>query len=424
MATGLGMRWRATAALVGMVLGGSLPDAALASMSDTLVIGGTRPVELELRLEVQGSFFGNGESATFSATAGLTAGALSSQGTLDWSYSNGAPNPQLQVRLTHTSGDVEGISREPGNAIVWLTTRQMVDPGTTVPVSAFLQVSATAHQNSTALANFGHTAQLWLGLPAGTPFSSRSGVFLTEAPSLPVPEPAGWLLMLAGLGGLFAWHCGRRQRGRHASGSAALAAGLLLGLTGGAQAITTASASSNTFQSGLFNQLDMTALPRAAVALSGAGLLNTGPGEGSFLATAEAELRRGTLRASAESSTTGRGVIRANADATFGDNLFFDNTRTITVTLQLAVHGAFDGLGPVAGDVNAGLNLGGERLEARLRWNTDAAGLPAQVRLYAEGPLPGSQGAEVPHERQDQAIAVSITPAESGRRLWVVPKEE
>ena len=280
MATGLGRRWRAGAAAAGVVLGGLLPNAALAafasalvhnvgqpsqelidgfgggkpqaqvllsgggpllpsgegqgnfivaasasnargdlhasvdvstvgrgnafgvaqaSMSDTLVIGGTRPVELELRLEVQGSFFGNGESATFSATAGLTAGALSSQGTLDWSYSNGAPNPQLQVRLTHTSGDVEGISREPGNAIVWLTTRQMVDPGTTVPVSAFLQVSATAHQNSTALANFGHTAQLWLGLPAGTPFSSRSGVFLTEAPSLPVPEPHSAGLLLIGL---------------------------------------------------------------------------------------------------------------------------------------------------------------------------------------------------------------------------------
>ena len=126
----------------------------------------------------------------------------------------------------------------------------------------------------------------------------------------------------------------------------------------------------------------MTALPRATVALSGAGMLNTGPGEGSFLATSEADLRRGTLRASAETSTTGRGVTLATADATFGDFLFFDNTSTITVTLQLAVHGAFDGLGPVAGEVNAGLRLGGERLEARLRWNTDLGGLPTQgVRL-------------------------------------------
>jgi hypothetical protein len=286
MATGLGRRWRAGAAAAGVVLGGLLPNAALAafasalvlnvgqptqeltdgfgggkpqasvllsgggpllprgdgqgnfivaasasnargdlhasvdvstvgrgrafgnaqaSVLDTLVIGGTRPVELELRLEVQGSFFGNGEFATFSATAGLTAGAFSSQAILDWSYSNGAPNPQLQVRLTRTSGDVAVISREPGNAIVWLTTRQMVDPGTTVSVSSFLQVSATANQNSTALADFGHTAQLWLGLPADTPFTSRSGVFLNEAPRLPVPEPHSAGLLAIGLLLLAAW---------------------------------------------------------------------------------------------------------------------------------------------------------------------------------------------------------------------------
>lgn len=51
-----------------------------------------------------------------------------------------------------------------------------------------------------------------------------------------------------------------------------------------------------------------------------------------------------------------------------------------------------------------------------------ATGLPAAVRLFAEGPTPGSKGDEVPHERIEQAIAIDVTPAISGRRLWIVPQ--
>jgi hypothetical protein len=50
-------------------------------------------------------------------------------------------------------------------------------------------------------------------------------------------------------------------------------------------------------------------------------------------------------------------------------------------------------------------------------------GLPEKVELFAAGAIPGSKGTAVPFERDGEAIAVRVTPAESGRQLWVVPAE-
>ena len=52
-----------------------------------------------------------------------------------------------------------------------------------------------------------------------------------------------------------------------------------------------------------------------------------------------------------------------------------------------------------------------------------AAGLPAKVKLFLEGATLGSKGPEVPHQRIEEMLVVRITPAESGRELWIVPAE-
>ncbi len=52
-----------------------------------------------------------------------------------------------------------------------------------------------------------------------------------------------------------------------------------------------------------------------------------------------------------------------------------------------------------------------------------AAGLPQAVRVYAEGPKPGSKGAEVPCHLADGTLQISVAGGTSGRWLYVVPVE-
>ena len=54
--------------------------------------------------------------------------------------------------------------------------------------------------SETLSVNFGHTAQMYVMAPEDITLSSASGVFLTEVPVTPVPEPGTWLQMLAGFG--------------------------------------------------------------------------------------------------------------------------------------------------------------------------------------------------------------------------------
>jgi len=50
-----------------------------------------------------------------------------------------------------------------------------------------------------------------------------------------------------------------------------------------------------------------------------------------------------------------------------------------------------------------------------------AHGMSEKVKLFAEGPLPGSKGTEVPFQREGPAIVLRVTAAESGRQIWIVP---
>jgi len=70
--------------------------------------------------------------------------------------------------------------------------------GATVQVYVMAWLKAWAANGSTA--DFSHTARFGLELPAGVSFTSASGLFMADHfPPPPVPEPASWALMAAGL---------------------------------------------------------------------------------------------------------------------------------------------------------------------------------------------------------------------------------
>jgi hypothetical protein len=52
-----------------------------------------------------------------------------------------------------------------------------------------------------------------------------------------------------------------------------------------------------------------------------------------------------------------------------------------------------------------------------------ASGLPEKVKLFTEDAIPGSKGTPVPFQRDGEAMVIRLTPAESGRRIWVAPAE-
>lgn len=200
-----------------------------ASVLDTFTLLGTQPRLVQLRLAVQGAMSGTGQSASFSTSSGLSLGDASSQATVNWHASSFSANPMASVQVSHRQGQVEVISDSPANTVLWLSVQQLLPAGVPISVHAFLGVHLSVGQDSLGVADFSHTAQLWLGLPSGTAFTSGSGVFLTEAPLL-VPEPGPSALLLAGLPWL-AWRLRLRRPGRRRQ---ALAGLLLLLLGAGA----------------------------------------------------------------------------------------------------------------------------------------------------------------------------------------------
>lgn len=191
-----------------------------ASVLDTFTLLGTQPRLVQLRLAVQGAMSGTGQSASFSTSSGLSLGDASSQATVNWHASSFSANPMASVQVSHRQGQVEVISDSPANTVLWLSVQQLLPAGVPISVHAFLGVHLSVGQDSLGVADFSHTAQLWLGLPSGTAFTSGSGVFLTEAPLL-VPEPGPSALLLAGLPWL-AWRLRLRRPGRRRQALAGL----------------------------------------------------------------------------------------------------------------------------------------------------------------------------------------------------------
>jgi hypothetical protein len=52
-----------------------------------------------------------------------------------------------------------------------------------------------------------------------------------------------------------------------------------------------------------------------------------------------------------------------------------------------------------------------------------AIGLPPSVTLVAQGPKPGSRGADVPFRLENGTLVFEIAPQLNGRWIYVVPKE-
>lgn len=106
----------------------------------------------------------------------------------------------------------------------WLTAGEALPPSLSISVPASLgsfewSVSASASYNFRqsddgwiyAQADLGHTITIGLQTPDGTIAASASGLFPNTVQMQPVPEPATWALLLAGLA-LPTWRLRSRQR--------------------------------------------------------------------------------------------------------------------------------------------------------------------------------------------------------------------
>ena len=370
---------------------------AAAMVSDTLHFAGSRAGVVVISAGVFGSFEALSGSR-FQADGTLTASTLGDSASADvrfaWTPSFGSPDPSVVATPGAT-----GIGNLPTNLSATLHLPLLVQPGQDVVVNLNLSVSVDVAANDHAEVNFGHTAQLAIRLPEGLSYTSASGDFMVDAPPLPVPEPASGALLLAGLGGLaLRARPGAAQRLLRGTPMRLMLplvlAVMLAGAGGSAWADASAQVRSDSFESGLFERIDGGQLVAARAALSGGGALNTGSGQGSFLATAEADLRRGTLRGSAMVNTVGEGLTVAGSTSSLSDTLFFSNSEPITIALELAVHGAFNGLLRAYGDVNSQLRLGANVIRTELRWDTGPQELPSTpVRLLpvAGGTSPSRQ---------------------------------
>ena len=85
-------------------------------------------------------------------------------------------------------------------------------PGSALPTTAEVIISLSLPGLNEGVVDFYNTASISMQLPAGFSATTSSGVPLVFAP---VPEPATYALMLAGLGFL-AWEARRRRRGLRA----------------------------------------------------------------------------------------------------------------------------------------------------------------------------------------------------------------
>lgn len=199
---------------------------SIASLEDTITIGGGYSGAVQVRMEVSGAFLQNESNLPMGGTVappGLGAYLTAFDGAADLGtagafvnhYNNFSLPSGFDVRLefpsttagggiTSNADPTSGIFSDPADVRLVLTASFFVTPsnptftvfarlGTHTAFSRFLPL---ADQLRVSDVDFGNSAHLALVLPEGVPWTSASGVFLSA-----VPEPGiGSLLALAALG--------------------------------------------------------------------------------------------------------------------------------------------------------------------------------------------------------------------------------
>lgn len=169
---------------------------SIGEVSDELKFMGPRPGVVTLTLTVSGSFASMAE-AIFRTNSSLSLNTTVSNLTFDWVSQPLSPDKRASV---FSNGEVLVLDDHVDRLSAVLTVQQMLNPGDLVGVLAHLDLRLKSDMNDHAVMNFGHTAQLGIEMPEGWSFTSSSGVFMSELPPPPVPEPATLLMWLAGLG--------------------------------------------------------------------------------------------------------------------------------------------------------------------------------------------------------------------------------
>jgi len=180
----------------------------IGTVTDDLTFSGSRPGLVTLSLAVSGSFASMAQ-AIFRANSFLALNTTVSNLTFDWVSQPLSDDKRASVIGT---GDVLVLDDHVDRLSAVLKVQQMLNPGDVVGVLAQLDLRLKSDINDHAVMNFGHTAQLGIEMPEGWSFTSSSGVFMSELPAPPVPEPATPLMWLAGVG-LLGVLGSRRTRG-------------------------------------------------------------------------------------------------------------------------------------------------------------------------------------------------------------------
>ena len=168
---------------------------AKANLQDVLtfhVTGGT-PVNIGVSLRISGSLTGGPSSGGELDLAdfefdGATDGFVQYVSDL----SDGTATITREGSSNWVSASFAGTTAD---TLVFNGVYALTDPNEVVDLTWNTQASATAD----ATADYSHTGQLSLSLPAGVTFSSASGVFLSAAA---VPEPGTLVLLTTALGAL------------------------------------------------------------------------------------------------------------------------------------------------------------------------------------------------------------------------------
>ena len=180
---------------------GPLVVHMLATTGDALTFYGPGPDVLDFSLTVSGAFnpIDLGGHIVHSI---LSVGGARNDLTIVWGGGPAEPSAAY-----FASGEISNVSMELIAIHGTLHLHVPVTPGQRLRVSNYIDMEITPTQGFFSEADFRHTAQLAIDMPAGWSFTSGSGIFMSE--TSPVPEPQTWALTLTGIAGLAIW---RRHR--------------------------------------------------------------------------------------------------------------------------------------------------------------------------------------------------------------------